>query len=263
MVKVAQKIKMIKIKDIRPNPYQLRRTFNEKSLKNLSDSIKEVGLLSPITVRRNSFGYELICGQRRLRAASMAKLEEIPAIVVTAGDKECAELTLLENIHRKNLTVFEEAEGFYNLILYHKIKKEKLCKRISAELCDIHEKLRFLELKPAVRTKSEQINADKKLLKQLLRLKNEEKQLEILDNTEKGVLSMEETEKTVSKYIKEEASFNKHYHTKTDTKINKTPLFENTVRKTVEILKKYGAKVEFSKIEEKNHTEYIIKTLKQ
>ena len=114
-MKLSQKIRHIKIGDILPNPYQIRRNFDAASLSELADSIKQNGVLSPIIVRGGVKGYELICGQRRLRAARMAGLAEIPAIIVKAGDAQCAELSMTENLQRQNLSHIEEAEGFFNL----------------------------------------------------------------------------------------------------------------------------------------------------
>ncbi len=262
MINNMQKIKMLKTKEILPNPYQIRRALYEKDLKNLINSIKKVGILSPIIVRKATRGYELICGQRRLRASILAGKEEIPAIIVRAGDRECAQLSFIENMHRKGFSVFEEAEAIHNLILYHKVKKECVSELISVGLCDVYEMLKILSFSPEVRTKAELSDTDKSFLKILLRIKDKEKQLEILDKYIKGEISMLDAERMADEYIREETSSKKPHYNNDTTKINKTPLFENTVQKTVEILKKYGAKVEFLKIEEKNHTEYIIKTLK-
>ena len=95
MFSTAQKIKMIKTQDISPNPYQARRNFDKDALLNLSLSIKENGMLSPLIVRGFFGGYELICGQRRLRAAIMAGFKEVPAIIIKAKDVQCASLTLI------------------------------------------------------------------------------------------------------------------------------------------------------------------------
>ena len=155
-MKVSQKIKRIKINDILPNPYQIRRNFDAMRLSELAESIKENGVLSPVLVRGCIEGYELICGQRRVRAARMAGLDEVPAIVVRAGDAQCAELSMTENIQRQDLSSIEEAEGFFNLMAYHRVKKEKLQKDLSVDFQRINEKIRLLSLSERVRYKIEE-----------------------------------------------------------------------------------------------------------
>ena len=146
MIKKVQKIKMIKLKDIIPNPYQIRRKFDRKKLMLLSDSIKQKGVICPITVRLSSGGYEIISGQRRVIASKMAQKEEIPAIIIRANDAECAILSMIENLHRENLTQYEEAEGFFNLISYHRLKKDNLLSDLCMEGGGVNEKIRLLSL---------------------------------------------------------------------------------------------------------------------
>ena len=95
-----QKIKSINVEDIKPNPYQTRRNYNHLKLNSLASSIKEVGILTPLLLRTTTLGYEIISGNRRFRAALMAGLKTVPAIVLFAGDRQCAELSLIENLQR-------------------------------------------------------------------------------------------------------------------------------------------------------------------
>ena len=97
---------------LRPNPNQPRVEFDEDSLRALSDSIRRYGILQPLTVRRTDEGYELIAGERRLRAAKMAGLREVPVTVIEADDKKAMELALIENLQRSDLTPIEEARGY-------------------------------------------------------------------------------------------------------------------------------------------------------
>ena len=261
VIKTAQKIKMLKTREIIPNPYQIRRNFEQKELESLAASLREVGMLSPVIVRRSSCGYELICGQRRHRAAIIAHIEEIPAIIVRAGDAQCAEISMIENIHRKEMGVFEEAEGFYNLMLYHKVKKDKLQKDLSVDSFRLNDKVRLLGLNTQTRAKLEGADIDERCIKQLLRIRNEEKQLQITDKVIEEHLSYKETEMLVDEILKEVLGANDK-SCRHKTAKGKLPLFDNTVKKTVELLKKYGAKVEFARIEDGKCVEYSIKTLK-
>ena len=262
MIKTAQKIKMLKTRDIIPNPYQIRRTFEQKELQSLAESLKETGMISPLVVRRNSSGYELICGQRRLRAAIIAQMEEVPAIIIHAGDAQCAEISLIENIHRKNIGIFEEAEGFYNLMLYHKVKNEKLQKHLAIDSLKIKEKIQYLSLNNETRLKIETSGMDEKFIKQILRIHSDIERIILVNKIINEKLPFSEAESYVNEYLKEKMIPSPKSSEKRKTKKDKTPLYYNTVQKTVELLKKYGAKVEFSQKNEEEYVEFCIKTLK-
>ena len=109
-------IKNIDISLISPNPYQPRRVFERVHLEELAQSIKELGVLQPIIVRKVGTGYELVAGERRLRACQMLDLKTIPAIIRNLSDKEIAEIAIIENLQREDLNYFEEAEGYARLI---------------------------------------------------------------------------------------------------------------------------------------------------
>ena len=127
-------IKMIKISEIRPNPYQPRKRFNEEKLQELADSIKEHGLFQPIIVKKSIKGYELVAGERRTRASQLAGFTEIPAIIKDFTDKEMMEVALLENIQREDLNPIEEAEAYNKIIESSNITQEELAKRVEVIL---------------------------------------------------------------------------------------------------------------------------------
>ncbi len=265
MIRTLQKIRLVKTQDIIPNPYQTRKNFDEKKLGSLALSIKEVGILSPVILRRANKGYEIVCGQRRVRAAAIAGMEEVPAIIITAGDAQCASLSVIENMHRENLDFFEEAESYYNLMVYHKIKKERLLKKLSADPFILNEKIRLLALPESVRTRIEVSLLDEKITKQLLRLRNEEKQLEITEKAIKEGLSEKDVRQLVDNYIKDTVTRNAE-KTKKEQRLydckEKAPLFINTVKKTVDLLKRSGAQVVYEEKETEKYLEFTIKTLK-
>ena len=124
-------IKKIPIKDIRPNPYQPRKRFDQEKLQELSESIKEHGLFQPIIVKKSIKGYELIAGERRTKAAEMAGFTEIPAIVKEYNDEEMLEIAILENTQRENLNPIEEAEAYKQIIEKSSITQEELSKKVS------------------------------------------------------------------------------------------------------------------------------------
>ena len=219
-------------------------------------------MLSPLIVRRNESGYELICGQRRHRAALVAKMEEVPAIVVRAGDVQCAELSLIENIHRKNIGVFEEAEGYFNLMMYHKVKKEKLQQDLSLNALKISEKIQYLGLSTDAKTKIEACGMDERYIKQVLRLHSDAERIILINRIINDKLSLQDTEAFVNESLKNKISHIAEIKVEKKTEKDKMPLYDNTVRKTVELLQEYGAKVEFTQKEHEECVEYYIKTMK-
>lgn len=139
-------IKEIPVTDIRPNPYQPRKTFNEEALKELSESIKNYGVFQPIIVKKGLRGYDLIAGERRLRATKLAGLSKIPAIVKEFTDDEMREISLLENIQRENLTAIELAWAYKGIIDNLDIRQEDLAQKIGKSRSHITNTLGLLNL---------------------------------------------------------------------------------------------------------------------
>lgn len=139
-------IKEISVNDIRPNPYQPRKTFNEEALRELASSIKNHGVFQPIIVKKGIRGYDLIAGERRLRASKMAGLDTIPAIVKDFSDDEMREIALLENIQRENLTAIELAWAYKGIIDNLDIRQEDLALKIGKSRSHITNTLGLLNL---------------------------------------------------------------------------------------------------------------------
>ena len=133
---------------ILPNQYQPRKVFNEESISELAESIKSYGIIQPLTVRKtdNEHIYELIAGERRLRAAKKAGLKEVPTIIVELEDDDSAAIALLENLQREDLNFFEEALAYDNLIKDHGYTQEQLAESIGKKQSTIANKLRILKL---------------------------------------------------------------------------------------------------------------------
>ncbi|MBR3120299.1 MAG: ParB/RepB/Spo0J family partition protein, partial [Bacillus sp. (in: Bacteria)] len=136
----------LRLADIKPNPYQPREIFDEEKLQELADSIKEHGVFTPVLVRKVTDGYELVAGERRTKAAEIAGLTEIPAIIVDFNDDQMMEISLLENIQRENLSAIEEAKAYKNLIDKRGYTQEELGKRVSKSREHVANTLRLLSL---------------------------------------------------------------------------------------------------------------------
>ncbi len=147
---VAAGLSEVPIESIRPNPYQPRRAFDEESLEGLSDSIKELGVLQPVLVRELDDGYELIAGERRLRAAKRAGLRTVPVVVRTADDVSSLEQALVENLHRQDLNPLEEAAAYQQLIEDFSYTQEQVAQRVGRSRSAVTNLLRLFQLPPAV-----------------------------------------------------------------------------------------------------------------
>lgn len=136
----------ILVSEIQPNPYQPRKKFDEAKLQELAESIKEHGVFTPILVKKGLHGYELIAGERRLRASKLANKETIPAIIMDFDDRQMMEIALLENIQREDLNAIEEAQGYQKIIEKLELTQEELAKRIGKSREHVTNMLRLLKL---------------------------------------------------------------------------------------------------------------------
>lgn len=225
----------IKISEIRRNPYQPRIIFDEDALKELSESIKIHGVFTPILVRKSVTGYELVSGERRLKASKLAGKETIPAIIVDFDDKAMMEISLLENIQRENLNSLEEAKGFESLIKNLNYTQEQLAQRVGKSRVYITNTLRLLKLPNEV----QELLMDNKLTaghaRALITLEDEAKAIELAKLTAKNKLSVRELEKMVAQ-------------AKGFTLIKKPKPIDPNLKNVSNIMeKKLGTKVELSK----------------
>ncbi len=141
---------LLKVEQITANPYQPRRHFDEEKLNELAQSIKQHGLFTPILVREGAHGYQLIAGERRLRASKLAGLTEIPALIVSFNDEEMMEIAIIENVQREDLNVIEEAQGYQKLAETLDLTQEEIAARVNKSRTHITNLLRLLKLPQSV-----------------------------------------------------------------------------------------------------------------
>lgn len=187
----------IAIKDIRTNPYQPRKTFDKQALEELAASIKEHGIFQPLLVRKSLNGYELIAGERRLRASKIAGLKEVPCLIVDFDDRDMMEISILENIQREDLTVLEEAEAYEQLIDKLDYSQEDLAKRLGKSRPYVANTLRLQKLPASIKEllRKDKISAGH--ARALLNVEDEAKALEIANEAAKKGLSVREVENRV------------------------------------------------------------------
>lgn len=199
---VLRSVEKIPIQLVRPNPYQPRRTFSEQSIEELSRSIQRYGLIQPIVVRKiNPTHYELIAGERRLRASKRAGLLEIEAIVQRVGEQDSAVMALIENLQRENLHFFDEAEAYRNLLLEHGLTQEDLARKIGKNQSTVANKLRILRLVPEVKTSIMIHRLTERHARTLLRIADPSLQLKLIEQIRRENLSVKATEDLVEKIL--------------------------------------------------------------
>ncbi|BCN87400.1 ParB/RepB/Spo0J family partition protein [Staphylococcus argenteus] len=142
----GEQIKQIDITEIKPNPYQPRKTFDENHLNDLADSIKQYGILQPIVLRKTVHGYYIVVGERRFRASKIAGLKHVSAIIKELTDEDMMELAVIENLQREDLNAIEEAESYQRLMTDLKITQQEVAKRLSKSRPYIANMLRLLHL---------------------------------------------------------------------------------------------------------------------
>ena len=193
-----RRLLLLPTEEIRPNPHPSRRTFDRASLSELMVSIAQVGLIQPITVRELHDGYELIAGERRLKACRLLGYREIPCIVVQASDEKSAAMALIENTQRQRRSYMEEAEGLDAFEHAFGYTEERLAIRIGKSQGYLANKLRLLNLSADVRLRIRALGLSERHARALLRLENAERQLQALDVIERRRLSAAATERLVT-----------------------------------------------------------------
>jgi ParB family transcriptional regulator, chromosome partitioning protein len=187
-------VQEVKIKDLRPNPYQPRKTFDPEAIEELKQSILEHGILQPLIVRKSIKGYEILAGERRFRAAKEAKLETVPVVVREFNEQQMMELALLENLQREDLTPIEEANAYQQLMTQLNLTQEQLAKRLGKSRPHIANHLRLLTLPKSI----QQLISEGKLSmghgRTLLGLKKKEKMQAVVEKVLKEQLNVRQLE---------------------------------------------------------------------
>lgn len=220
-----QKLPIYKVE---PNPDQPRHDFDEEELQALADSIEEHGIIQPLTVRELSNGYyQIIAGERRWRAARLAKLQEVPVVIIEADDKKAMELALIENLQRQDLNPVEEALGYRSLMEDHGLTQDDAAKRVGKSRPAVANALRLLNLSPEVLEKVRDGSLSAGHARAVLSLKTEKKQLEAAQKIIALGLSVRQAEllcKNMSKEpvpVKEEPVLKVNYVTECEKLLSK------------------------------------------
>lgn len=232
---------------IKPNPSQPRKVFDEEMLAELGESIRQYGIMQPISIRKIMTNYyEIVAGERRLRAAKLIDMETIPAIIVNVTEKDSAVLALVENLQRENLNYMEEARGYQHLISDYDLKQQELAKQLGKGQSTIANKLRLLQLSNEVQELLLASNLSERHARALLKLPDEQSQLQIVKKMIEEGLNVSQSEKLIHKLV----SKDKKKKTQEDKPIVKRylkdiRLFTNTIKQAVDMVQTSGLDVDY------------------
>lgn len=255
-----QKVLMIEPEKIGPNPSQPRRTFREEELYSLADSIRQNGILQPLTVRLTQKGeYELVAGERRLRAAKLCQLGAVPCIELELSDTQSAVLALIENLQRQDLGIFEEAEGIAKLIEVYRMTQAETAKRLGKTQSTVANKLRLLRLDDGLRKRICEAGLTERHARALLRLEEADCPA-ALDTIIKRNLNVAETEKYIDTLLERRVEKPKHSFTPI---VKDMRLFVNTVKNAVDVIRKAGLDAVAVQQESEDFLEFVIRIPKQ
>lgn len=198
---------LLPLQKIEPNRLQPRKSFNEEELSSLADSIRQHGVIQPLTVRLLDTGYyQIIAGERRWRAARMAGLREVPVVIIEADDKKAMELALIENLQRADLTPIEEARGYQQLIGEYGLTQEQVADRVSKSRPAVANAMRLLSLPDELLSMVESGKLTAGHARALLSIKDERQQLAVAQKVVNLQLSVRQTEAMCKKLLKAEQS---------------------------------------------------------
>lgn len=251
--RVTGKVVEIEVDKIKANPYQPRKIFSNEEIYNLAQSIKSNGVLQPITVKRTDDGYELIAGERRVRACRLIKQKLIPAIITEATEQESAVLAVIENIQRSDLNYFEEAMAMQRLINYYDLTQEQLAAKLGKSQSTVANKLRLLKLPNNLQSKVIEYGFNERQVRALLKLPDD-----VCDNAVEVIHGKNLNVTQTDEYI-EQLLCPIHKKKKREWVFKIKQLYINSINKTLDTMKKSGIEFDATKRIDDGYLEYIIR----
>ena len=259
-----KKLVMLKPSEIKASPNQPRKSFDEYELKALSDSIQASGIIQPLIIRKTlDGGYQLIAGERRLKAAMMAGLRRVPCVIHKTDDETAALYSILENLQRSNLTVFEEAEGINRLISEYGISQSEAAARLGISQSGLSNKLRLLNLSDNIKERIGSARLTERHARALLKLP-EEKREEALDRIIAEGLTVSQTEQYILSIInpKEKPQVAEQDEPVRKSAIGDVRLFSNSLSKLLSTLQNSGIDAKSRKYETEKYIEFKVRIRK-
>lgn len=239
---LSSRVRYIPINAVRPNPQQPRRSFDETALRELADSISAYGILQPLTVRDRGGVYELVAGERRLRAARIAGLREVPCLIAEVGEEDAALLALIENLQRRDLDYMEEAAAIARLIRRYGLSQQQAAEKLGKSQPTIANKLRLLRLSAPVLDCLRQYGLTERHARTLLRLTDPEQQLAAARHIGQRGLNVAQTEQYIDRLTAENRT--EPPRRRPTYVIKDVRLFLNSVERGVRLMQSAGVGAE-------------------
>lgn len=258
-----KRVMEIPIENIVPNPYQPRKVFSQSALEELSNSIKVYGILQPITVRVKDDKYELIAGERRFRAAKLAQLKSVPAIINNMSDESSAVLALLENLQREDLNFIEEAMGYENLIKEHEFTQQQLAEKLGKNQSTIANKLRILRLPNEIKIKLVENDLTERHARALLKLPNEELMKDVVDKVIKSELTVKKTEKLIKDILDELQAAQEPEKKQNIKGTMGIRIYLNTMKQAFDAIIGTGIEAKYNEVDKGDYMEVVVKIPKK
>ena len=255
----SRKVLLLPVGSIHPNPLQPRKVFDPAAMAELTESIRTYGVLQPLTVRKIADGsFELVAGERRLRASRAAGLEKVPCILVNVSEQDSGLLALVENLQRQDLDFIEEAEGLRTLIRTYGMSQEEASRCIGLSQSAVANKLRLLRLSPEVLFLLRERGLSERHARALLRLETEEQRLEVLSYVLDHDLNVAATEQYIEEYLKRGGAPKAPEGKKKAPRIvlKDVRIFFNTVTKGLGLMRRSGVEAEYDQAE--TEADYIL-----
>ncbi|MBS3947456.1 MAG: nucleoid occlusion protein [Dethiobacter sp.] len=257
----VHEVHTIELEKIRPNPYQPRQNFSEQKILELAQSIKTYGLLQPVVLRKRQEAYQLIAGERRLRACRFLGWTNIPAVVREASDSAMATIALIENLQRESLNFLEEANAYRQLLDEFRLTQEVIAQRLGKSQSTIANKLRLLKLPEKVQELLLVEELSERHARALLKLPNEELQLKVVNEICYLGLTVSQTDKRVEELLARDRPGRRGERKK--VVIRDVRIFLNSVRQGVAILRAAGLETEVTEEDCGEHLEIHIRLPKK
>lgn len=241
---ISSHVLQIKVDDIRPNRAQPRADFDNNSIIRLADSIRRYGIIQPLTVRKSDnddiYAYELVAGERRLRAARMLGYFTVPCIVVEADERMSAEMAIIENLLRKDLNMFEQAYGFKKLIENHGLTQDEVARRMSMSQSAVANKIRLLKLGDAEQRMILELDLSERHARALLKLENAEARLDAIRYISAMSLNVMNSEQYIESLIKKVGNYTKpNKGSESESKL--ASAFVDSLKRKINNLNKQGS----------------------
>lgn len=253
----GQKVKKIDIKHIYESKNQPRKNFQDDELRELSESIMQNGVLQPVTVRKMAYNnYEIISGERRMRASKLAGLNHIPCIIMDCDEKQAAVLSLMENLQRVDLDPFEEALGIKKLVEAYGLTQEQVAKKLGKTQSTVANKLRLLKLEDDEIEQIRKAHLTERHARAILKIKDSEVRRLVVKKIISRDLNVTQTEELVNKILEEYA--NKDEKSKKKFVVKDVRIFINTMGKAVDLMKASGIDAQAMQSETEDYIKYIV-----